>query len=484
MSSVTIHSGTRVSRLLTSGTGVFSLFLISGFAIVLWVVWAAPDLAPFLPIVMVGAIGLVIVFQYPLVNLCLVLSSFVLIAGFEEGFQITEVLYGLYYVSFLSHWYFTRLFLYRESVFRRPEERILAIFFVLVSLSFPLTILFNGSLVGFVSEWLSLSFLGLYFPIREALERNRRGLVAVFGAMLFVGLFVLIRNVLNFQDVLSSAEYAYEVASGRAVTNESLLIVPAIMCLVFMIFQTRWIPRLSFAAFFLAFFAGVLLTQSRGYWLAFLIAALVIILIVPFRQKLILTISAVITLVAVIGIGLAVFGDIILLFLYGVAERFLSIMTATSDDISLVNRFKEAIGVWEHVKLNPILGYGMGVEYRVHDIIYDVTVVKTFIHNGYVALWYKFGIWGVGMFFYFFGSVIRRAYLVFRSNNLDSTVRLGGLVVVASFTGFLVSALTSNPVYINDAMFIISILAGIGGGCWSLKLTSDSNHSRVGQHAE
>ena len=477
MSAATIHSGLRHSSLLRIGTSVLSLCLIFGLSIVFWVVWTAPDLTPFLPLVLVGAVGLVILFQYPLMNLCLVLSSFVLIAGFEEGFQVTEILYGLYYLGFLGHWYFTRIVLYREAVFRRPEERTLVIFLVLVSLSFPLTILFDGSFSGFVSEWLSISFLGLYFPIREAIERNRQGLVAVLGAILLVGMFVLIRNVLNFQDVISSAEYAYEVARGRAVTNESLLIVPAIMCLVFMIFKTRWIPGLAFFALFLAFFAGVLLTQSRGYWLAFLMASLVILLIVPIRQKLILTISSIVTIVGIVVIGMAVFGDVILLLVYGVAERFLSIMTASTSDISLVNRFTEAMGVWEYVRLNPILGYGMGVEYRVHDIIYDVTVVKTFIHNGYIALWYKFGIWGTSMMFFFLGSVLRRAFLVFRSKDLESIVRLGGLVVVASFAAFLISALTSNPVYINDAMFIISVLAGIGGGCWSLKLIRDARPS-------
>jgi len=470
MFSAPIDSSFQLPGLQRFGTSVLGLCLIFGLSIVFWVVWAAPDLALFLPIVLVGAIGLVILFQFPLLNLCLVLSSFVIIAGFEKGFQITEILYGLYYLGFLGHWYFTRIVLYREAVFRRLEERTLVIFFVLVSLSFPLTILFNGSFKGFVSEWLSISFLGLYFPIREAIERNRRGLVAVLGVVVLVGMFVLIRNVLNFQAVISSAEYAYEVARGRAITNESLLIVPAIMCLVFMIFQNRWIPRLAFAALFLAFFAGVLVTQSRGYWLAFLLAAGIILLVVPRRRKLILTVSVVLTIAGVVAIGIAVFGNVILLVGYGIAERFLSIITATTSDISLVNRFAEAVGVWEYVKLNPVLGYGMGVEYRVHDIIIDATVVKTFIHNGYIALWYKFGIWGVGMMFFFLGSVIRRAYLVFKTKNLESTVRLGGLVVVASFTAFSMSALTSNPVYINDAMFIMSVLAGIGAGCWSLKL--------------
>ena len=107
--------------------------------------------------------------------------------------------------------------LFREQVFRRPEEKALAIVLGIMSLAFPLTILFNGSVTGFVSEWLSLSFLGFYFPIREAIERNRFGLPVVLGAILLVGLLVLFRNVANFQDVISGAEYAFEVARGRAV---------------------------------------------------------------------------------------------------------------------------------------------------------------------------------------------------------------------------------------------------------------------------
>ena len=168
-----------------------------------------------------------------------------------------------------------------------------------------------------------------------------------------------------------------------------------------------------------------------------------------------------------------------MLLVYGVAERFVSIFSATTADISLVNRFTESLGVWEYVKTNPILGYGLGVEYRVHDIIYDATIVKTFIHNGYIALLYKFGIWGAGLIFYFFWSVLRRAYRVYRSHDLALNTRLAGLAVIGAFASFSVSALTSNPIFINDAMFVISILAGIAAGCWSLELNGPGHTQPV-----
>ena len=143
-------------------------------------------------------------------------------------------------------------------------------------------------------------------------------------------------------------------------------------------------------------------------------------------------------------------------------------MTATTEDISLVNRFIETSAVWESVRLNPILGYGMGVPYRVQDIILDITYLKAFVHNGYVALWYKFGIWGLGMMLFFLGMVVRNAVRAFKTSQETTVIRIACLAVAASFSALFLSAITSNPFYINDTMFIYAVLAGISGGCWSL----------------
>ncbi len=465
---------TRVTAQLSSGhlwklgNYTLKLSLAVGLMLILWIAWSAPDIASFLPIVFVALPIVWFLFQRPLLNLFVVLAGFILIAGYEEGFQVTEILYGLYFLGFLGHWFFKRLLLYQEPVFTKPEERVLILFLILVSLSFPLTVLFGGSMKEFMSEWLSLSLLAFYFPIKEAIERHEKGLYVILGVVAWVGMFVLIRNVLKFQDIVSGAEYGWQIARGRAVTNESLLLVPAIFSLAGVIFQTKWLPRLTLAALFLLFLAGVILTQSRGYWMAFLAGAIIMILLTPRRQKLTLLGMGAVTIVGVVGVGLIFFGDTVLLLVYGVAERFLSIMTATTQDISLVNRFKETSAVWESVRLNPILGYGMGVSYRVQDIILDITVVKAFVHNGYIALWYKFGIWGLGLMLFFLGSVVRNAVLAFRTEQETIVIRVACLAAAASFCALFLSAITSNPFYINDTMFIYAVLAGISGGCWSL----------------
>lgn len=82
--------------------GAFLLWSGFGFVflILLFITWAAPDILPFLPLVFLGGAGLVVLFHYPLLNLGVVMSSFVLIVGFSAGLGVGEALYGLYYLSF------------------------------------------------------------------------------------------------------------------------------------------------------------------------------------------------------------------------------------------------------------------------------------------------------------------------------------------------------------------------------------------------
>jgi O-antigen ligase len=438
-----------------------------GIAVMLLTAWKKPELVPFIPLLLLtGAAGWTL-FRHPLANLAVVLSAFVLIADFEAGIQVSEVLYGVYFLGFLAHWFFTRLLLGGGRVFERLEETVLFAFLILAVLTVPLTILFNGSLGGVASELLSLSMFGFYWPVKEAVARNRRGLEVMIGVILVVGTFVMIRNFINYREIIASASYAWQVTRGRAVTNEGLLMVPAIFCISFYIYARRRAVRWIAALGFVLFFAGLILTQSRGYWLAFLFGAGILFLVVPWKSKIRLVTTVIFAGLAALAIGMYFFGDFLILILSGLTERFLSILTAIVNDDSLRNRFNETAAVWEFIKLNPILGYGMGVSYRFYDFTVFISPTRTFIHNGYVSMWFKFGLWGLGMVLVFFGSIIRRAYSAFRHAGSNTTVSAASLAVVGSFAAFSLSAITSNPFYVNDTMFIFGVLTGIAGGLYS-----------------
>jgi O-Antigen ligase len=459
----------RLGRWLLAGTLTVSLLLV------VLLTWKVPEAIAFFPILPLGAVAIWYLFRHPLLNLTVVLASFVLIADFEEGIQPTEVLYGLYYLGFLGHWFVTRLFMYKDHVFKRPEDKILFLFLVLMSLSFPLTVMFGGSMRDFMGEWLSLSLLAFYFPVREIVERHPKGLVLIVGVLAFLGLFVLTRNILDYRKILSDASYAWQVTRGRSVTNQGFLMIPSIFSLLYLLYSSSWQTRALYAVVLLLSLAGLILTQSRGYWVAFLLGAFLIVIMVPTKYRVRLVGTGILTLAGIIGLGTLLFGDLILLIVTGLFDRFLSLGSAFTRDISLVNRFYESASVWEHIKNNPILGYGMGVSYRFYDIIYNFSHEKSFIHNGYVAVFYKFGIWGSAMLFYVLASFWRRGVQAFRASGLTQFEQLTGLAVSAGFSAFALSAATQNPFYSNDTMFIFAILAGISGGCYSLSRRGSSN---------
>lgn len=450
--------------------GAFGL----GLLIVLFVVWQVDWAIPFIPVLLLGAWGMYWLFQRPLLNLACVLVSFVLIADFEEGIQITEVFYGLYYLTFLGVWFFKQMFIDPKPVFKLWEEKALWLFLILVSLSLPLTYLFGGTFKMWLGEWLSYSLLGFYFPVKETIEKDKNGLKVIVGVVLVIGLIILARNGLQYMRALSDARQAWQVIKGRAVTNEGLLMVPAFFAFAMYLKSTVFRQKVFFGGLFSSFLGGLIVTQSRGYWVAFLFGMFVVFWLVPRSEKRRILLTSSITVVVVSIAALLILGDYFTLVISGLLDRFLSLGTATTKDISLVNRFLETGAVWEHIQTNPILGHGMGVSYRFFDITYEMSDAKSFIHNGYIALWYKLGIWGPILILSFLVACVRKGIVVCREINGYSLESATCLAVVGSFFAFLVSSNTSNPFFINDTMFIFAVMTGSASGCylrWKRKLS-------------
>lgn len=436
----------------------FVLFLL------LYITWAANWLLPFVPIVLLAPAVALALFKRPLLNLGVVLCSFVVIVGFKAGLQPEEALYGMYYLGFLAYWFFTRSYLQQRVICKTPEERILLIFLVLITLTVPISILFDGWPGMILGEWLSFSMLGFYWPIREAIEQDKRGLKVVVGSLIFIGAFVLARNLLEYQSDLSNAEQLWQIAKSRAITNESLLMIPALLSIALYLRTKSRSGRLMLLGLVLGLFAGLILTQSRAYWVAFFLGAGFIFLFVSKEDKVRILTVGIVSAVGVGTLAYLVLGEYLMFVLSGLLDRFLTLQTAVTQDVSLINRFLEARGVWQHIEVNPILGHGMGVPYRFYNITYLYSEVKTFVHNGYVALFFKFGIWGLGMMLYMMGKFFVVAFRNWRTKQDAFLPRIISLSVAASLAVLAITATTANPFFQNDLMFIYASLWGIAGG--------------------
>ena len=457
------------SFLLWSGFGFLSLIL-------LFLTWAAPDVLPFFPIVLLAGAGGVFLFQRPLLNLGVVMCGFVAVVGFKAGLQPEEILYGLYYLAFLAHWFFTRSILNGETVCRRREERVLLIFLILVTATVPISFVFDAIPSFVMGEWLSLSMLGFYWPIREAIEKHPKGLKVVLGSVIFVGVFVLARNLLEYQSDLANAEALWQIATSRAITNESLLMVPALFCIALFLRTKSWWQQAFYLAMVLGLFAGLILTQSRAYWVAFFFGAGITFLFVPAKDKMRMLTVGILSAAGVFTLAYVVLGDYLMLVLTGLLDRFLTLETAVTKDISLINRFLEAKGVWKHIEVNPILGHGMGVPYRFFNITYLYSEVKTFVHNGYVALWFKFGTWGLGMMLFLMIRFWMMSFGNWYKRLAAPVPRIVSLAATGAISALAVTATTANPFYQNDLMFMYAVLWGIAGG-----IRSGGERQRAGE---
>ncbi|MFQ5568044.1 MAG: O-antigen ligase family protein [Rhodothermales bacterium] len=440
--------------------------LAFGLLVLTLMTWFAPHLLPVLPLLMLVGVAAWYLFHHPLLNLCVTLVGFVVVADYEAGFQFREIAYGLYLYTLLGHWYVTRCFLYRERILLTAEDKALFLFLILLPFTIPITILFGGSLTGVISESFSLSLLALYFPLKEACARYRYGTRALLLVILCLGVLVASRNVMNFQTMLSSATQAWQVATGRVWTNDNLLMVTSLFGLVTMFFARRWWSFGILGGCFLLCFAGLILTQSRGYWLAFLFGTLAMFVLVDAHQRKRMLVLGFFGLAAVTGIGFAFFGTYMNLLVGGLVERFASVQTAATADVSLINRFREMATVWDHVVRNPVIGYGMGVPYEFFDIANEVTDNDALVHNGYVGLWYKFGLWGLGLMLFFWARVIWRGVQAFSMKHGSYWTRVCGLAASLSLIAFTLSTITSNPFFLKDSLFIFSLVAGLAGGAY------------------
>ena len=129
-----------------------------------------------------------------------------------------------------------------------------------------------------------------------------------------------------------------------------------------------------------------------------------------------------------------------------------------------MNRFKETSAAWAMIKSNPILGHGWGVQFTRYDLVFQGTIRWSFIHNGYVALLFKTGIWGfLAMMTVWVGALVRST-LISRAGSLSPTNRAIGIGCAASLVAFSLAAVTSNPFAITDQMLIVTMLMALGHG--------------------
>ena len=438
--------------------------LSCGLLLVALVAWKAPSFAPLAPIVLIAAGGALFLLRRPSLNLYVALAGFAIIAGYSEGLKAHEAVYGLYFLATLTHWFVSKAADPRYRFMKSPEDVALLSFLLYAAISASWGLLYGAKPGTIVGEALVLVMFAFYFPVKEACTRSKRGMAIVLGIIIWFAVFVSLRNAIEYISGLHSATKLFQIATGRVALNEALLMMPALGVVVLLLYAKRWWQVLLLGVCFVLVFSGLVLTQSRGYWAAFLLGCVALFILIDRRRKarVLLLLSGGASLF--IALWFIVLGDNLALIAGGVASRFSSLGTAITNDISLVNRFYETAAVWEYIKVNPILGYGMGASYHYFHIIVDATRDWPFVHNGYAGVWFKYGLFGMSLILFFWGRSIYNGIRLFRMRSAPRMLRLTGLSVAACLIAETIVANTANAFMLSDVSLMIGLCGGLASG--------------------
>lgn len=329
---------------------------------------------------------------------------------------------------------------------------------LLVPFGIVLGILNGSSLYLAFGETTYLLGLFVYFPLRKNLN-SQSFKRALYIIIIIIIAYVLIRNFLNYRQIIIQAVATWQTEKARVPSNEFVIMFGALLFMGAALITKIRIHQLIFTLVFMALLGGLILTQSRGYWLAFFLGTLTIFFVADIKSK--TRMAYTFLLLASFSILLAqfFFYDQFSLILKGLAARFDSIGSGKLD-VSLFERFLESKAVLKEIFHQPLSGYGMGVTYTKQFVFYNYYAETSYIHNGYLGTWFKFGLFGLIIFPVLWVSLIIKSTQIFRSTNCKIT-KVAMLSIAGTISGVILVNNTSPQVFNFTSCFFITVFSAI-----------------------
>ena len=337
-----------------------------------------------------------------------------------------------------------------------PLDKMFLIFTLLLPIASILGLLHGANLYASIGELTYFTGILIYFALRHYLDKEsfQKSLLFVFTLVL---IFVIVRNFYNYQEIILQAYLPWQVEKARVTSNEVLILFFTTLCTSSFVYSKN-LKQTVFSLLFLGGgFLSLILTQSRGYWLAFLISFSVVFIFVSAKKKNRMVLYFSIILALTLGIAKIYFSDFFDLIFNAILIRFESISTSAQVDISLLERFQESATVFSKIAINPILGYGFGTEYVKFIFFERIHISTSYIHNGYLAAWYKLGLPGLLILLGICVSIFRNSFRIFKNSELLINKVLG-LTIMATLAGMMLVNNTSPQFLALDSIVLLTVM--------------------------
>jgi len=384
--------------------------------------------------------------------LCLWILCHTQIFNSTQSIEPGEIMFLFLTLLIFVSWLY-KSYINKKIIFNNFSDYSLGIFFILLLLSLIPALLYQNDLFKWCRELFPLFSYLFYFIFKDEMVSNERRNI-ILSCFLFLVLYSGIQNIINYQNLISNLSYVWEIQGSRQAANEPLFFFTLIISTSFFMFLKSKLHRLT--CIFLIFFstASLLITFSRGYWVATFLALLILFSIFDNKRKINMLANIASMVAPFLILVYYYLGDLSVLFYDIFLSRFMTI-SDVFNDISFVNRLEEAKKVFSLYIMNPFMGYGLGATYSFHNIILEKSVETWYIHNAFLYILYKIGFFGLISFLLFYYSIIKTAYKNYISqyDNFNFSISLG---TFCCFLGMIPLSFTS-PQYIqsNSILFII-----------------------------
>ncbi len=383
------------------------------------------------------------------------LSSIIYLNNYP-GIPLPELLFFIYTVFIVLALFLPDLLRFKIH-FYSGLDKIALLFIILLAYGTVLGYLNGAKPVNLFGDLTYYAGFLTYFAFLKYFHRERFRktlLVLLIGIIVYI----LVRNAINYQQIIIEAYALWQIQKARAATNEVFILAGSSFFLSAFLYVKSYLHKSFYLFLLLAGIGGIVITQSRGYWIALLFSFFIMFLIAEKSQKKQILLVISVSLVAGILVISIFFSDLFHIIYDALLYRLSSIFDIFTERIgpSLRQRILETKKVMGKIIENPIAGYGFGVTYSRFLTVPHIYKEVTYIHNGYLAIWFKLGLVGFITILYYCYLIFKYCLHIYR--NTSRWAKPISHSIIGILGGMLLVNVTSPQFFSFGSMFLMALM--------------------------
>jgi hypothetical protein len=372
--------------------------------------------------------------------------------------EITIAEYALvaFYIGGLWIWFFAMVFIKRKRIVRNIADRVLLIAIGAASVTIVLALANDeSSPLNWLREYLLFSMMLYYFPWREHFTERKHiltFLTITAGVFIYIG----VMNLWQYVKAASNILYAFEVWSSRKTLNTHVFLCAMIMCFMGTFFSGTRKARMGILMLTAFYTLVVVVSFSRGFWISGVIGIVVTLWILDKRKMLMFALYGVVGAIIFVSVVQLMFPERATLIFKVLQARLVS-STAGTQDVSVLSRVYETQVIFDYLRRYTFGGTGLGASMVIYEPLEKVFIRVSFIHNGYLFIWMKLGLAFFLAFYYVWGYMMYRAYILAK-NATDPIYRIFASGAFGSLVAFSLLNITSAIPEVRAGFYCLSVL--------------------------